>query len=178
MYSISKLCKEYNLSRSTLLYYDRIGLLNPKERTGANYRNYSEEDRIRLGKICAFREAGVPLDQIKELLDTGEVNENLVLERRLYELNEEIRYLRLQQKIIIEMFKAKNINDKAMLMDKKTFISILKSAGLKDETFSQLHIQFEKNSPEAHQFFLEFIGIPEDEIKQIRMYSKKDEKNP
>lgn len=176
MYSIGKLCREFNLSRSTLLYYDTIGLLSASERTRVNYRQYSEEDKKRLGQICAFREAGVPLNQIKDILDTGGMNESNILERRLNKLNEEIRYLRLQQKLIVEMLKGKTPTDKKMLMDSQTFISILKSTGLDDETLNYLHIQFEKNSPDSHQFFLEFLGLADEEIKHIRECCRQEEK--
>jgi DNA-binding transcriptional MerR regulator len=71
VYSIGKLCKASGLSRSTLLYYDSLGLLSPTQRTASNYRCYSEEDMARLEQICIYREAGVPLGQMKELLDSG-----------------------------------------------------------------------------------------------------------
>ena len=38
MQTISQAAKKFKLSRSTLLYYDRIGLLRPTERTAAGYR--------------------------------------------------------------------------------------------------------------------------------------------
>lgn len=171
MYSIGNLCNEFNLSRSTILYYDSIGLLSASVRTQANYRKYSEDDKKRLGQICAYREAGVSLDQIKDLLYSENSDEINVLERRFNNINKEIKHLRLQQKIIIQMLKAKNVPDKSMLMDKESFISALKSAGLGDDELEQLHIQFEKNSPEAHQFFLEFLGIPQEEINLIREFA-------
>jgi DNA-binding transcriptional MerR regulator len=93
LYYISKLGKEFNLSRSSLLYYESIGLLRATTRSDANYRIYSEEDKNRLKQICSFREAGVPLEQIKELCDSDGIGEQKVLEKRLYELNKEIRYL-------------------------------------------------------------------------------------
>jgi hypothetical protein len=34
------------------------------------------------------------------------------------------------------------------------------------------HIEFEKTSPEAHQDFLESIGIGKDEVTSIREWSK------
>ncbi len=98
MYSIGKLCCEFNLSRSALLYYDSIGLLTASERTQANYRQYSEEDKKCLSRICSLREAGIPLNQIKDILDTDGMKEDFILEKRLNELNIEIRDLRLQQK--------------------------------------------------------------------------------
>lgn len=172
MYAISELCSEFKLSRSTLLYYDKIGLLSASERSDSNYRKYSEDDRERLCKICAFREAGVPLLEIKDLLENGEKSEKAALEKRLDELNDEIRYLRFQQKIIVEMLKEKNISDKKMIMDKDTFVSILKTSGFREEVMEQLHKEFEKNAPEAHQFFLEFLGISKENIKHIRESSK------
>lgn len=36
------------------------------------------------------------------------------------------------------------------------------------------HIEFEKSSPEAHQDFLESIGIDDDEIASIRQWSKNE----
>lgn len=172
MYSISKLCKEHHLSRSTLLYYDRIGLLKPSSRTDSKYRVYSDEDHFRLGKICTFREAGVSLEQIRNLLDTGEEDENRVLERRLKEINLEIRYLRLQQSIIVEMLKVKDADDRNVLLDKELFTSLLNAAGLDAEKMKQFHAEFEKNMPVSHQSFLEFLGIPAEEIERIRMLSR------
>jgi DNA-binding transcriptional MerR regulator len=172
MYSISVLSKEFNLSRSTLLYYESIDLLCASERTEANYRLYSDKDKARLSKICSFREAGVPLEQIKELLNSDGSSEQKVLEARLTELNKEIRYLRLQQKIIVEMLKSKDIKDKSVMMDKKTFISILKSSGVEDNVFNNLHTMFEKISPSEHQIFLEFLGMSDEEIKEVRSLAK------
>ena len=172
MYSISKLCKEVNLSRSALLYYDSIGLLKASVRTKSNYRMYSEEDKARLSQICLYREAGVALEQIKELLDSNEKSEENVLRKRLIELNNEMYLLRLQQKIIVEILIDKKVNDKALMMDKNTFVSILKSSGVKEESLDNLHVEFEKRSPGEHQIFLEFLGIDEDKIKCIRNKAK------
>lgn len=176
MYSIGNLCREFNLSRSALLYYDTIGLLTASERTQGNYRQYSDEDKKRLSQICAFREAGVALNQIKDILDTDGMNESNILEKRLNELNHEIRYLRFQQKLIVEMLKGKNRTDLNMPMDSQTFVSILKSTGLDEKTLDYFHIQFEKNSPDSHQFFLEFLGAADEEIKHIRESSRLEEK--
>lgn len=168
MYSIGKLCHEFSLSRSALLYYDSINLLTASDRSQGNYRQYSEEDRRRLSRICTFREAGVPLKHIKDILDTNNINERNILEARLNEINHTIRYQRLQQKFIVEMLKGNNSTDKKMLMDSQTFISILKSTGLDEKAMNHFHIQFEKNSPDFHQLFLEFLALSDEEIEHIR----------
>jgi DNA-binding transcriptional MerR regulator len=174
MYSISKLCKEFNLSRSTLLYYDSIELLKASERTKSNYRMYSEEDKDRLVQICLYREAGVALEQIKELLYSNEKSEENVLRKRLIELNDELKLLRLQQKIIVEILKSKNLNDKSAIMDKTTFVSIMRSSGADEELLDNLHVEFERKFPEEHRIFLEFLGIDEDNIKYIRDKAKEE----
>ena len=61
MLTIGRLARRFSLSRSTLLYYDSIGLLRPSGRSPANYRLYTERDRRRLELICRYREAGVPM---------------------------------------------------------------------------------------------------------------------
>ena len=170
MYSIGRLCREFNLSRSTLLYYDQIGLLTASGRTEGNYRLYSEKDKESLSKICTFREAGVPLKQIKDILDSEGTNESSILEKRMKEINRELSYLRVQQKLIVEMLKGQNSSEDFMQMDVTTFLSILEAAGIEEERLDHIHIQFEKNSPDFHQLFLEFIGIEKDDIDRIREY--------
>lgn len=79
LFKINDICKMYKISRSTLLYYDSIGLLRPAERTGANYRLYSDSDSLRLERILNFRKAGISLNEIK-LLD----NEQELLTRVVF----------------------------------------------------------------------------------------------
>ena len=52
MYTIGQLVKRYGLSRSTLLYYDRIGLLSASARSDANYRLYTDKDLQRMSQIA------------------------------------------------------------------------------------------------------------------------------
>jgi DNA-binding transcriptional MerR regulator len=94
MYTIGRLAKRFHLSRSALLYYDSIGLLNPSCRTEGHYRVYSEKDAKRLEQICTYRQAGLRLEDIKQVLDSPENSLVSVLERRLDELNEDVRRLR------------------------------------------------------------------------------------
>jgi predicted RNA binding protein YcfA (HicA-like mRNA interferase family) len=73
------------------------------------------------------------------------------------------------------MLKVKNLSDKKMPMDSQTFVSILKSTGFDENTMHNLHVQFEKNSPDSHQLFLEFMGIEDEEIKKIRELGRVEE---
>ena len=51
-----------------LYHYERLGLLCPA-RTAAGYRMYSRRDLERLEQIVALKFIGLPLKQIKLLLD-------------------------------------------------------------------------------------------------------------
>lgn len=68
-FSVQKLAKLAGVSVRTLHYYDKIGLLQPAERTEAKYRYYGEGELLRLQQILLYRELDFPLQQIAELLD-------------------------------------------------------------------------------------------------------------
>lgn len=167
MYTIKHLSQQFKLSRSTLLYYDNIGLLMPSKRSKSNYRIYSEEDREKLRKICTLREAGISLNEMKDVLMT-DTKENEVLTKKLQELNCQVRNLRLQQKLITEMLKVRNNTEVKMLLDKEAFIKVLYSMGFDDEQLNNFHKEFEKNDPDSHQFFLEFLGMEEADIQLLK----------
>src|SRR5688500_4408082 len=63
--TISKLGRTFGLARSTLLYYDRIGILRPTGRTRAGYRLYGTDTVERLKRISELRAAGLPLKSVK-----------------------------------------------------------------------------------------------------------------
>jgi DNA-binding transcriptional MerR regulator len=69
MLTVNQLGKKYNLSRSTLLYYDKVGLLKPIV-TEANYRLYSVTDIVKMEKISTYKEAGLSLQSIAEIINT------------------------------------------------------------------------------------------------------------
>ena len=171
MYTVGKLAKQFGLSRTTLLYYDEIGLLAPSQRSSANYRLYSEHDRARLATICRFRETGLPLSSIKKILDSSDPNLVQVLEARLDHLNREINRLRNQQHVIITILKNKNLLKKSRYIDRKRWTGLLKRAGLDDRARHKWHFEFEKMSGEAHRDFLEQIGFSNTEIKQIKQWA-------
>jgi MerR family transcriptional regulator, thiopeptide resistance regulator len=172
MLTVSKLARSFGLSRSTVLYYESIGLLKPTLRTDANYRAYSTEDRERLRQICAYREAGLKLDDIRVLLDRRDTDASNVLKRRLLELDEEIAALREHQRAILKLLNVDESQWRTEVITKDKWVSIMRGAGFNDDDMHRWHKQFEKSAPEEHQEFLEFLHIPKDEIAKIREWSK------
>ena len=174
MYTIGQVAKKYSLSRSTLIYYDRVGVLNPSGRSESNYRLYSEHDLEKMDRITLYRSAGLSLEAIIALLAMKGGDFNSTMEQRLSAINSEIQALRHQQQVILKILENKALQHNTRIMTKETWVSILQASGLDDEGMRQWHIEFEKTSPEAHQDFLESIGIATDEIDMIRNWSKSE----
>lgn len=55
---------------------------------------------------------------------------------------------------------------------KDQFVALLNEAGITDAQKAQLHAAFEKRYPEAHQSFLEWLGLPADAVRDIRSRSR------
>ncbi len=173
MYTIGQLAKTFGLSRSTLLYYDSIGLFSPSGRSGSNYRTYTEEDRGRLEQICTFRRTGLSLNDINRIMKKRDRRGVVpILEKRLGALNGEIRALRSQQHFIVQLLKNDRAISKIRVMDKESWIRLLEAAGLDQAARDRWHAEFERLAPDAHRDFLESLGIPAKEVALIRKFSR------
>jgi DNA-binding transcriptional MerR regulator len=62
------------VSVRTLHHYDHIGLVVPTVRTPAGYRGYTDADVERLHLVLVYRSIGVPLDDIRRLLDDADAD--------------------------------------------------------------------------------------------------------
>jgi MerR family transcriptional regulator, thiopeptide resistance regulator len=70
MYTVKQLSELAQVSVRTLHYYDEIGLLTPSKVGANNYRYYDDTNLLRLQQILFYREMGLELLQIKEILDS------------------------------------------------------------------------------------------------------------
>ena len=172
MYTIGYVAKRFSISRSTLLYYDKFGLLKPSERSEAKYRLYSQSYISKLERILQFRRAGLSLIDIRKIIDKSTDELEKKLESRLFSINKEIQSLREQQQVIINMIKGQGCVHKTRIVTVDKWSSILRASGLDEKGMWDWHKAFEASSPEAHQDFLESLGIPLNEIADIRNKSK------
>ncbi len=177
-YTISKLARSFGLSRSTLLYYDRIGLLPPSGRTPSGYRVYTEEDVKRLERICGLRRASLSLQDIRNILSSSfQEGESItdLLERRLKEVGDEILDLKARQGLLSGMLKGVASRDGQPKVDKEMWIEMLRAAGMDEKGMDRWHAEFEQRAPQSHHEFLLSLGIPEKEVLLIRQWSRKSE---
>jgi DNA-binding transcriptional MerR regulator len=168
--TVTRLARECQLSRSTVLYYESIGLLRRPRRSGGNYRVYGEKDLDRLRQICVYRDAGLALADIRAVLDAPASEAGAVLRRRMVELSVGIERMRNHQRSIANLLKLGK--DKEMVTKQK-WTAIMSAAGFSEGDMRRWHCEFEKSAPDEHQEFLEFLHIPPDEIQTIRAWSAK-----
>jgi len=91
LFSISDFAKFSRLTRDTLLYYDKIGLLTSMARGENNYRYYSSSQLAVVNVIRTLQGLGMPLEEIKDLKDhrTPELADE-VLERQIEKIDKKI----------------------------------------------------------------------------------------
>lgn len=172
-YTIGQLAKQTGLSRSTLIYYDKRGLLQPSARSHGNYRKYSEADKTRLERILCYRAAGLSLEDIKDLLEGSCDNQRLsLLTLQLGRLNAEIDALKQQQKVILDLLGHSQLQQTQPPLKKETWVQMLYSVGLSEAQTWQWHGDFERRDPEAHDMFLRSLDISSAEVKAIREKSQ------
>ncbi len=170
--TVTHLARACGLSRTTVLYYESLGLLKPARRTAGNYHAYGEKELQRLRRICVYRGAGLKLGDISSMLDEPRGDAAGVLKRRLLELGAEIETLREHQRAIARLLQQTDRLRRIPMVTKEKWVSVMRSAGFTDADMHRWHAAFEKAAPEEHQEFLEFLHIPPGEIQSIRAASR------
>lgn len=168
MLTVTQLARKYNISRATVLYYEREGLLKPAHRTDNGYRWYGDAEIKRLEAIVAYRSYGLPVASIEELLDRRRGRSQTAILRNHFDvLENEIGILRQQQHAIVALLQEPELLENDM-MTKERWVEIMKAAGFDKTAMTKWHQKFEQMEPEEHQKFLESLGIDADEIRRIR----------
>ena len=169
--TITALGRRFGLSRSTLLYYDKLGLLRPSARTPAGYRLYSVADIDRLKRIVELRAAGMPLEHIHAVLDSRSSLSGL-LQQQLLAVNEQMQMLREQQVVLLTMLGQAGEASMPSRLSKEAWTAMFRSIGMTDDDMWRWHAAFEQSRPEAHQQFLLSLGIAPPEVASIRNRSR------
>jgi DNA-binding transcriptional MerR regulator len=75
MLTVRQVAKMSGVSVRTLHHYDSIGLLKPASVGRNGYRYYSRDELLRLQQILLHRELGIPLAEIRDILDAPGFNQ-------------------------------------------------------------------------------------------------------
>lgn len=85
-YTVQKLARLAGVSARTLRYYDEFGILTPARVNSSGYRIYGQKEVDLLQQIMFYREMGVGLDTIKEIVNSADFDENKALNAHLVKL--------------------------------------------------------------------------------------------
>jgi MerR family transcriptional regulator, thiopeptide resistance regulator len=174
--TVTRLAQSCGLSRSTVLYYESIGLIKAPLRSAGNYRQYGSRELDRLRQICVYRDAGLKLQDIRTIMSRPGNDAASVLKRRVTEINTEIGKLRDHQRAILKLLGAGKLLGANRMINKDKWVEVMKAAGFTEDAMKRWHTEFEKAAPAEHQEFLEFLHIPAAEIQSIRDWSRKGAK--
>ncbi|WP_434529199.1 MerR family transcriptional regulator [Vibrio sp. K4] len=167
MLTVTQLARECGLSRTTILYYEREGLLAPAHRSENGYRWYGEKEIQRLKTISSYRSYGLPISSIRTLLAQKGKSQAKILKDHFNELEREIQNLRAQQKAIVVLLQEPQLIEDN-IVTKERWVQIMQAAGFSENDMVTWHQKFEEMEPAEHQKFLESLGIEQDEIVRIR----------
>lgn len=173
--TLGQLGKRVGLARTSVLHYESLGLLVPIGRSAAGYRLYGEQELARLRAIRRLRDAGLSLADIRTVLmphDPSCRRERSrpaeLLERRLLALCEEVSRIREQQRALARILAVPDFRGDRHHGDKAAWVALLRQAGFDEAAMRRWHAEFETEHPEAHQAFLESLGLEQAEVADIR----------
>lgn len=93
MKTVKEISELTGISIRALRYYDEIGLLVPTDRTDAGYRLYDDEALEKLRTILFLKELDMPLDTIKETVNTKNCDYGAVLKNHRKNIVQKIHRL-------------------------------------------------------------------------------------
>lgn len=74
-YTVKQLAKLSSVSERTLRFYDQIGLLKPAYYGENNYRYYEEAQLLKLQQILFYRELGISLTEIQNIIGSSDFDQ-------------------------------------------------------------------------------------------------------
>jgi len=169
MLTVTQLARQFGISRTAVLHYEKAGLLKPACRSENGYRWYGDNEIARLKAITAYRSYGLPLSSIRILLDRKGQSQAQILKDHFNELEREIQSLRAQQKAVVALLQEPKLSEENMV-NKERWVEIMVAAGFSEKDMIKWHQKFEEMEPEEHRKFLESLAISDEEIARIRAF--------
>lgn len=99
-WKVGDLAKLAGLTVRTLRFYDQIGLFSPSAQTESGHRLYNESDLSRLQQIVSLKELGLSLEEIKSVLNDGQISPLEIINLQMARVKEQ---LKLQQMLLEQL---------------------------------------------------------------------------
>ena len=79
---ISEVSERFDLTKDTLRYYEKVGLIPEIRRNSSGNRDYEEQDCKWIGFIKCMRDAGLSIDTLIEYLELYQEGDSTIRERK------------------------------------------------------------------------------------------------
>ncbi len=110
LWTVGEVARRVGVSVRALHHWDEIGLVKPSGRSWGGYRLYDADDVARIHRVLVYREVGIPLAEIAEVLSEGDDAAHLLRQRTL--LSERISRLQRMARAVDRMLKGSTMNTK------------------------------------------------------------------
>jgi len=168
--TITAAARAAGLSRTTLMYYERLGLIRPQRRLGSRYRSFGPGDLQALFNIARWRAVGLPLEAIRALLQQP-AGATAALRQHVRALDRSIAALREQRRGALALLGQRGDGVAAAPLTKAAWTGLFRAIGMSDEQMRAWHARFERENPSGHREFLRSLGLGAAEIGRIRRWS-------
>ncbi len=122
--TIKEVSEQFGLTKDTLRYYEKIGLIGPIGKTSRGIRDFKEQDLKRIEFVKCMRSAGISIDVLIHYMQLFDSEDNTLEERRDLLINQR----RILKKRIEDMTKAlKRLDGKINMYDQQVLDQFLES---------------------------------------------------
>ena len=80
--TITEVSLIYGLSKDTLRYYEKVGLLDPVIKGDNGQRDYKEENLKQIEFIKCMRSVNIPISELTKYMDLFKMGDDTIKERR------------------------------------------------------------------------------------------------
>ena len=165
-YTVKQLSELTGLTPRTLRYYDAIGLLRPARDAGNDYRQYGPTEVDRLRQLLVYREMGLPLEEIRGLLDAPGLDQAGVLRGHLDRLLDRRR----QVEELIHMVRRTldNLEGATAMTDREKFEDLKQRAIRENEAVYGQEVRRRWGGEAADDFNSRVAGMSREEWTQMQ----------
>lgn len=134
--NISEMERATGIPKQTIRFYEKEGLISPKRNAENQYREYDEQDIRLLKQICVLRKVGLPILEIKRVLNQEITMAEAISTRRMEILEE-----KEEQEMLLKLcddLKVQSIE----YMDADRYVEKMQKQGKKKKRIRKLYEEY------------------------------------
>lgn len=166
-YTIQKLASLANTTTRTLRYYDEIGLLKPKRYNISGYRIYGTKEVDILQQILLYRNLGMELSDIKQIINAPNFNRLKALQQHLKELKDRKKQIELLIRNVNQTIK--NEKGDYMMSDQEKFEGLKKQLVKENEETYGNEVREKYGKDIVEKSNAKMLQLSEQEYNEMQM---------